>query len=107
MTPAEIGRMSREKCIILLEGQQPVLDDKVRPFSDKIFLYAKSLGRYKNPVVVKLDEQGQYQTIKSPGSLEELSEESVAYYKNLAKEGKARIYELDEEEFLRWNLKDE
>ncbi len=107
MTPAEIGRMSREKCIILLEGQQPVLDDKVRPFSDKIFLHAKSLGRYKNPVVVKLDEQGQYQTIKSPGSLEELSEESVAYYKNLAKEGKARIYELNEEEFLRWNLKDE
>ena len=78
----------------------------MRPFADKIFLHAKSLGRYQNPVVVKLNEQGQYQTIKSPGSLEALSEESVAYYKSLAKEGKARIYELGEEEFLKWNLKD-
>ena len=45
MTPAEIGRMSREKCIILLEGQQPVLDDKVRPFSDKNISTCKEPGK--------------------------------------------------------------
>lgn len=104
MNASEVGRMPKEKCIILLEGQQPILDDKIRPFHDKTFLYAKSLGSYKSPVVVKERPDGSYETVKASGSMEQLSKSSLMYYREQEQQGKAVIFELDEEEFLQMDF---
>lgn len=104
LTPAEVGRLPRNQCIILLEGQQPIIDEKIRPFYDKLFLYAKSLGRFENPVVIRVTPTGKHETVKAVGSMEPLSEESVAYYKRLVKEGKAQIFELDDNSLMEMNF---
>lgn len=107
LSAAEIGRLPREKCIILLEGHQPILDDKIRPFKEKTFLYAKSLGRFENPVIVRKKPDGEYETIKASGMLQPLSEKSVAYFKQKVQEGKAVIFELDDASFLQMDFRKE
>lgn len=101
MTPSEVGRLPKNKCILLLEGHQPIMDVKNWPFKHKDFKYAKSLGRYENPVFVKRNKDGSYETEKAAGSMVELSEESVAYYKKQAEEeGNVLFFSFDEDTFL-------
>lgn len=90
-----------------MEGHQPILDDKIRPFNEKTFLYAKSLGRFENPVKIRKKPDGEYETIKAPGMLQPLSEKSVAYFKQKAQEGKAVIFELDDAAFLQMDFQKE
>lgn len=91
ITPAEVARMPRNKCIILLEAQAPLMDTKYRPFKEKVFLYAKSLGAYERP-----------EKKKSTGSsMEVLTEKGVEHYRKMAVEGETvKIFRMEEEEFL-------
>lgn len=107
LNPSEVARLPRRKCIILLEGYQPIIDDKLRPFSQENFRHAKTLGHYESPVVVRQLPSGEYKTIKSPGEMIPLNEESVAYYKTLAGEGKARIFEIDDDSLMEMDFEKE
>ncbi len=101
LTPAEVARMPKNKCILLLEAQAPVIDNKYRPFKEKEFLYAKSLGKYEAPVIVRKNQDGSYETRKAKSSMELLTPEGAEHYKRLAEQNSGiKIFRMDEEEFL-------
>lgn len=91
ITPAEVARMPRNKCIILLEAQAPLMDTKYRPFKEKVFLYARSLGAYERPEKKKT----------TGSSMEVLTEKGVEHYQKMAEEGEqVKIFNMEEAEFL-------
>lgn len=67
MKPSEVRRMSRKKCTIFMEGQDPIFDDKALPFQTPNFLHAMELnknGGYVHPVkTVYNKETMRYRTI--------------------------------------------
>ncbi len=108
MTPEEVKRLSRKKCIVFLEGERPIIDWKIRPFDRKEFILAKQLGSYENSVKVVFDEKTMtYRTITSKSSFKVLSPEEVDFYEQKAKnDSSIKIFNMDEEQFLYMNLND-
>lgn len=101
LTPAEVARMPKNRCILLLEAQAPIMDVKYRPFREENFLHAKSLGRYESSVIVKQHSDGSYETRKPQSSMELLTEEGVSHYRQMAEQkGNVRIFSMSEDEFL-------
>ena len=100
MTPAEIRRMNRENCIIIMEGQPPVYDRKALPWEmpEKTVPYKTALncGEYVHPVRVVRDREGQIHTIRDE------KREALEFLENRPE---ADMAEVTEEEFLHWNLR--
>ena len=108
MTPAEVKRMPRKDCIIFLEGQYPIYDEKNLPFQTARWKESEELAGkngYKHPVRVVFDEETMsYRTIESKSAIQFLSKEEVQFYKNAEKTNKTiKVFEMDEEEFLYLN----
>ncbi len=108
MTPGEVKRMPRNCCIIFLEGQYPIYDRKAIPFRTKRWLESARLALpngYKNPVRVVYNEGTMtYRTIKSQSSIQFLTKEDVKFYKQAQQtDPTIKVFELDEEEFLYLN----
>lgn len=101
LTPEEVGRMPKNKCLILLEGRQPVLDNKYRPFKDENYKKAMALGPYEHPVQIRKRKDGSLETVKkdsqvifaNPGMQKKFME------KVQKPESPHMVFELTEEEF--------
>lgn len=110
MTPGEVKRMSRRHCIIFLEGQYPIYDEKAIPFKTKMWLESEKLAEpsgYRHPVRVVYNEKTMsYKTITSKSSIQFLDRQEVDFYKQAARtDDTIKVFELDEEEFLYLNWK--
>lgn len=83
MSPDEINRMCKKKCIIFIRGEYPMIDDKYETLTDRIFLKFKGL-RYEHPVRIKRDRQGNIieSNIEEKPAVTPLSQESLQYYRN-------------------------
>lgn len=108
MTPAEVKRMPREDCIIFLEGQYPIYDQKNIIFGSKLWKEAERLAGkdgYKHPVRVVYDEETRtYRTIRSKSAIQFLTKDEVEFYRNAQKtDGTIKVFEMSEEEFLYLN----
>lgn len=101
MSPEEVGRMSKNKCLIFLEGHQPMIDTKYRPFEDDNYKKAMSLGIYEHPVNVKKRKDGRWETVKGSSKVifanERMKERFIE--KTEAAGSKNIIFELTEDEF--------
>ena len=58
--PEEVGRMSTNKCLVFLAGEQPMMDDKYKPFNDADYKEAMSLGPYEHYVHAIKQPDGTY-----------------------------------------------
>lgn len=107
MAPAEVKRMDRNNCIIFLEGQSPIFDEKNKPFDTKEFKYAKSLGPYEHPVHVVYDEEKmEYRTIEKERLFQELSTEDAVFYRKAAEKNKLiTVIDVEAKDFLYMNWK--
>lgn len=101
MSPEEVGRMSKNKCLIFLEGHQPMIDTKYRPFEDDNYKKAMSLGIYEHPVNVKKRKDGRWETVKGASKVifanERMKERFIE--KTEAAGSKNMVFELTEDEF--------
>lgn len=105
LTPAEVGALDNKKCILFLQGYQPILDEKYIPFEDDNYKEAIGLGIYEHNIVVKKGSSGAYRTVKPKGCLELLDDASITYYRERQKQGEPiRFLELDWESFLELDL---
>lgn len=107
MTPAEVKRMNRDNCIIFLEGQSPIFDEKNKPFHTKEFNYARSLGAYEHPVhVVYDDEKMEYITIEQERLFQELTPDDAIFYRKAAEKNKnITVIDVEARDFLYMNWK--
>lgn len=108
MTPGEVKRMPRKCCIIFLEGQYPIYDRKAIPFRTKRWMESARMALpngYRNPVRVVYNEKTMtYRTIKSQSAIQFLDKEDVRFYKQAQQNDPSiKVFELDEEEFLYLN----
>jgi type IV secretion system protein VirD4 len=76
MTPDEVRQMPNEKCICMVRGENPVLDDKYHTFTSEEYLYAVSLGIYEHPDMT--DKNGK--PIKRVNSIGVISDELFEEY---------------------------
>lgn len=109
MTPEEVKRLHRKKCIVFMEGERPVIDWKIRPFDREEFKLAKKLGPYTNPVKVVFDEETlTYRTVSDKSSFKVLTADEAEFYEQKAKrDSSIKIFNMDEEQFLYLNLNEE
>lgn len=101
LAPEEVGRMSKNKCLILLEGQQPVFDTKYRPFEDENYKKAMALGAYEHPVQIRRRKDGSLETIKKDTQVIFANPDMrKKFMEKLQKpESPHMVFELTEEEF--------
>ena len=60
MTPAAVKRMNRKNCLIFIEGQYPIFDEKAIPFHTPEWKQMEQLAGkmgYHHPVKVIFDEE--------------------------------------------------
>ena len=112
MTPAEVKRMPRKDCIIFLEGQYPIYDQKNFPFNTERWKEAKRLAGkngYKHPVRVVYNEKTMtYRTIETKSSIQFLQKEDVEFYKEAEKTNPTiKVFEMTEDDFLYLNWRHE
>ncbi|MCP1110564.1 TraG/TraD/VirD4 family protein [Lachnospiraceae bacterium PAL227] len=111
LEPAEVKRMPRDECIILIEGQYPIYDEKAKPFDTEAFKQAIELGDYIHPVEAIYDEEKmEYITIQVPErkAFRELGKEEVEYYTEKAKTDPGiKLVSIDKKDmlYLNWNRK--
>lgn len=105
MFPAEVRRMSRKDCILFIEGERPIFDQKYLPFNTNLYKEFKRLGPYEHPVkVIYNEEKMQYRTIERKEQLQVLSNEDAQFYKEAAKKDeRIKIFDIDETEMLYLN----
>ena len=110
MTPAEVKRLDRKKCIIFMEGQRPILDDKALPFHTKEYLHAMELnkqGGYEHPVFTYYDSETlSYRTILYQDRIHILNQQEAEYYMEAAKKDpNIHVFQAKGKEFLYqdWN----
>ena len=110
MTPAEVKRLDRKKCIIFMEGQRPILDEKALPFHTKEYLHAMELnkqGGYEHPVFTYYDsETMSYHTILCRDRIHILDRKEAEYYLEAAKKDpNIHVFQAKGKEFLYqdWN----
>lgn len=110
MTPAEVRRLDRGRCIIFLEGKRPIVDDKALPFHTKEYLHAMELnkqGGYEHPVYTYYDPDSlSYHTIQYKEKIHILDSKEAQYYSEVAKKDPTiRVFQTKGREFLYqdWN----
>ena len=96
MTPAAVKRMSRKDCILFIEGQYPVFDQKAIPFQTPRWKEMEKLAGengYHHLVKVIFDEeQRAYFTIETKKQIQFLSKEQSEAYKEMAKKDDTIYY---------------
>lgn len=117
MTPSEVRRMDRKDCILFMEGQSPIYDQKNLPwiYSKKLYDEAMSFNGkdgkagYIHPVKTVYDADTMtYRTITEKKVLQVLEKEDVEFYKRAAQTDKTiKVMEIDEQDLLYLNFKDE
>lgn len=108
MTPGEVKRMPRKNCILFIEGQYPVYDQKALPFHTKLWKESERLAGkegYRHPVrVVYNQETMAYRTITSREQIQFLDKKDLDFYKQAQKtDSSIKLFELDEKDFLYLN----
>ncbi len=110
MTPAAVKRMSRKDCILFIEGQYPVFDQKAIPFQTPRWKEMEKLagedGYHHSVKVIFDEEQRTYFTIETKKQIQFLSKEQSEAYKEMAKKDDTIYYrEIDKEAFLYLNFR--
>lgn len=96
MTPDEVMKMPGEKCLVLIQGKNPVIDNKWIPFQTETYRHAKVLGAYE------------HQSRRSDHRISSLTKEAVEHYEKEANRNKeCGLYRLDPVEFLKADLSGE
>lgn len=109
MTPGEVKRLGRKKCLIFMEGQYPILDWKNLPFETPEWKESERLAGkegYKHPVrVVYNPKTMTYRTIRNESKFQAIDKKDVAFYKEAEKtDNSIKVCEVNEEEFLYLNF---
>lgn len=109
MTPGEVKRLDRKKCLIFMEGQYPILDWKNLPFETSEWKESERLAGkegYKHPVrVVYNPKTMTYRTIRNESKFQAIDKKDVAFYKEAEKtDNSIKVCEVNEEEFLYLNF---
>ena len=101
LTESEMRLLPDKKCIILVRGEKPIIDDKWYPWKHKIHHIAKRYGIYSyNP-----EER---QEISDDDVIRQISNESVEYYEKLAKESnKVKVYDVSMTSFLQYDFSED
>lgn len=112
MTPAEVKRMPRQDCLIFVEGQYPIYDRKAIPFQSKLWLKAMAMAGakgYQHPVRVIFNEKTMsYKTVTQDAAIQFLDKDDVKFYKEAEKKDHSiKVFEIDEEDFLYLNWREE
>ena len=102
--------MSRENCILFIEGQYPVFDQKVIPFQIPRWKEMEKLagedGYHHSVKVIFDEEQRTYFTIETKKQIQFLSKEQSEAYKEMAKKDDTIYYrEIEKEAFLYLNFR--
>lgn len=105
MTPGEVKRMDRKKCLIFMEGQYPIMDWKNLPFNTAAWKESERLAGktgYKHPVrVVYNPKTMTYKTIRNKSKFEVIDKKDLEFYKEAEKtDGSIKVCEMSEEDFL-------
>lgn len=89
MTPAAVKRMNRKNCLIFIEGQYPIFDEKAIPFHTPEWKQMEQLAGkmgYHHPVKVIFDEeQRAYFTLEPKKQIQFLNREERDAYQEMAK----------------------
>lgn len=101
LSPEEVGRLPKNKCLIFLEGRQPMIDTKYQPFHDENYNKALKLGSYVHPVTVQKRKDGSLETVgNSPGFIFANDAMKESFCKKAQRpESRNVLFELTEEEF--------
>lgn len=106
MTEDELRKMDKEKCIVLLAGENPVIDKKYQTGKCERFKKAVELGSYELPD--RAVRSGMHFQDLEQVALEPLEEEEVAFYQKQKESGEISQYIiLDEESFLQMHFDEE
>lgn len=106
MMEDEVRKMKKDQCIVLLGGEDPVLDRKYQTEKCPRFQLAKELGVYEIPE--RAVKEGLAYRDKMQISVEVLDEREVGFYKEMENKGmKSQYIILDTESFLQLNLSEE
>ena len=110
MTPAAVKRMNRKNCLIFIEGQYPIFDEKAIPFHTPEWKQMEQLAGkmgYHHPVKVIFDEeQRAYFTLEPKKQIQFLNREERDAYQEMAKKEDGIYYrEIDREAFLYLNFR--
>jgi len=110
MTPGEVRRMSRQNCILFIEGQYPIFDKKALPFDTPRWKESERLAGkdgYKHPVQVVYNPKTMtYKTLQPKADIQFLEKDELKFYKEAEKiNSQIKVFEMDEEDFLylNWN----
>lgn len=105
MTEDELRKMKKDKCIVLLAGEDPVLDKKYQTEKCERFKKAVELGNFDIPERAVRDGI-RYRDMEHV-SMEILTESEADFYKRQKDQGMTQQYiVLDEESFLQLNLEE-
>jgi type IV secretion system protein VirD4 len=110
MTPAAVKRMNKKNCILFIEGQYPVFDQKAIPFQTPRWKEMEKLagedGYHHSVKVIFDEEQRAYFTIETKKQIQFLSKEQSEAYKEMAKKDDTIYYrEIEKEAFLYLNFR--
>lgn len=105
MTEDELRKMGKNKCIVFLAGEHPVIDDKYPTGLCKRFKKAVQLGDYKQPS--RAVRNGMLLTDKKHIEVQSLNKEEVSFYIKQQEQGLENYIFLDKESFLTMDLEDE
>ena len=109
MTPGEVKRLDRKKCLIFMEGQYPIMDWKNLPFNTEVWKESERLAGkegYKHPVrVVYNPKTMTYRTILNKSKFQVIDKKDLEFYKEAEKTDKSiKVCEVNEEDFLYLNF---
>lgn len=106
MTEDELRKMDKEKCIVLLAGENPVMDKKYQTGKCERYKKAVELGCYDLPD--RAVRNGMHFQDLEQVSLEPLEEEEIDYYRKQKESGASPQYIiLDEDSFLQMHFDEE
>lgn len=107
MTPAEVRRMHPKDCIIFVEGELPVYDQKNLLWEQdpKLQKHLDDLGPYEHPVhAIYNEERMEYRTVEDVENIRYLDQEDAAFYIEAAKtDDRIKIFDVNDKEFLYLN----
>ena len=109
MTPGEVKRLDRKKCLIFMEGQYPIMDWKNLPFNTAVWKESERLAGkegYRHPVrVVYNPKTMTYRTILNKSKFQVIDKKDLEFYKEAEKTDKSiKVCEVNEEDFLYLNF---
>ena len=109
MTPGEVKRLDRKKCLIFMEGQYPILDWKNLPFETPEWKESERLAGkegYKHPVrVVYNPKTMTYRTIRNESKFQAIDKKDEAFNKEAeTTDYSIKVCEENDEELLYLNF---